>query len=206
MKSVKSRLIVLCFFLFLTGFTPYVSSDENDDVSSFISEHEFSEKVIINGEIRDVRVVTQEEYEKDTSGDFLVILDYSEVESVQSRITRVYKNDSITLEFSSQKFVKEILVFVGSHVAGKILDKGFVYLVNSPVAQAIALKAAAAVATAIPYVALFVIGASYVYTIYYLATDSASLKRISNASGCVFSGVYPNGQWLCPYSLPIEEV
>lgn len=192
MKRLKRLTVLFCVFVLLTGFTPNESFDLTSSSKNSLNSKDFPETVIINNEIKNVRIVTEEEYNLDTSDDYLIILDYGD--------TLTYQEDSVllTTNVETNGLLKEIVVFVGNHVAGKIVDKGFVYLVNSPITQAIAIKAATAVAAAIPYVALFAIGATYVLTTYYVISEMVTYKGAYNSSGCFFNGTYPRGTWVCP--------
>lgn len=209
MKRIKSFLLLLAYFMLLTGFSPLPNETEinNVTVSGELEEHGFPKYVSVNGKKQDVRVVTWDEYYNDKSDDLLIILDYEttyeEVSSskLQTSISQPTNNHDTEI-----LFLGEVLVFVGKTIVGRIIGDAFVYSVQSGIAKTVALKAFAAISTIIPYAALAVIGVAYAYTVYETIKGIVTVTSLQNRDGCVWNGPRIGGRWICPFRIYFDPI
>lgn len=208
LKFLSSFLIILVVGLIVTSSTMTVNAETNNDSSSYelfagTIDDEFPETVTINGEEKNVRVVTLEEYNSDTSGDFLILINdgsHGEVSLLDYNEANLSIN-SFGLASSIQPFgwLDRIAIYLADKVVGYVVEKGIEYLVTSGVGKAVFTKAATAFLAVWPYALAIAAGVAIAYMVYKAATYSVS--KVTNSSGCVWSGPRVGGVWMCPMRL-----
>lgn len=175
------KFTVLFLVMVISVGTVTVSATENQ---MNISE-DFG-YVIEDGVERKIRFVSEEEYYTDQTSDFLII-DGSNSDK--------YINDRDP-ELSLNSTGKNVLFFIGSVMAGKLIDEVWIFIGGSAITQAMFAKAVATVtASGFNPMMIIVMGIMLVS----LTSSSAKTPTFTNRGGCIWSGMDPyTGQWMCP--------
>lgn len=186
MKWFKKLAIVFTIFaITLSSGSITAKADLGGDSYHEIDLNHLPDTIEVDGVVRNVRTVTWEEYDADTSGDFLIVESYEDTSLIGH------------VNYNSRNLLRKFAVKVMDVIGGYIIEKGIEWLVTSGVGKAIFVEAAKYATAAFPYVALAAIGASTVYMVY--KSSKYIVKKVTSNSQCIWSGNNPyTGVWMCP--------
>lgn len=172
---------------------------DNNTVESSVQNHsEFPSTIIVDGVEKKVRVVNLQEYNEDTSGDFLILINNGEA----GGRSLLSENPSFKNPLLNRSWGSRILIYLGDKVVGYVVEKGIEYLVTSGVGKAVFAKVGAAAVAFWPYAAAIAVGAVAIYVVN--KGVNYIVNKTINSSGCVWSGPRVGGIWLCPMRVDIE--
>lgn len=200
-KQLKNIVVYMLVVLTTISLSTHISADfDNSDITDLPTQDrtKFPDTIFIDGVEKKVRTVNLEEYNNDTSGDFLILINNGEADG-NNLLSREYNLDnSLVNRSGSRKFA----IWLADKVVGYAIEKGLEYLVSSGVGQAVFAKVGAAALAAWPVVAAVAVGVAVVVVV--AVGVNYVVNRTTNSAGCVWSGPRVGGHWLCPMRLDLQ--